>query len=258
MFGAEKFIIGMLHLPALPGSPLNKLEFDAVIDWVLEDAKALTEGGVHALMMENFGDMPFYPDHVPPHTVAYMSAAAMEVKRQFKLPLGINVLRNDVESALGIAAAVAAEFVRVNVHVGARLTDQGLIEGRAYETVRYRKALGSAIKIFADVDVKHSAPLADSDLETEVEETIGRGCADAVIVSGSATGRQTSLEDLKIAKAAAGDAHVIAGSGVDASNVAAILGVADAVIVGTSLKRDGVTTNPVDAARVRAFMQAVK
>jgi membrane complex biogenesis BtpA family protein len=258
MFGTEKPILGMLHLPALPGSPHNKLDMDRILDWVLEDAKALVDGGIHGLIIENFGDIPFYPQQVPPHTVAFMAALGLEVKRQFHRPLGINVLRNDAESALAIAAATSAEFVRVNVHTGARLTDQGLIEGAAHRTLRYRKLLGADIKIFADVDVKHSAPIAVRELKVEVEELVDRGCADAVIVTGSATGLETSIEDLKTVKAAAGGTHVIAGSGVTADNVAAVLKIADGVIVGTSLKRGGLTVNPVDPDRVRALMEAAR
>jgi membrane complex biogenesis BtpA family protein len=187
-----------------------------------------------------------------------MTALGVEVKRQFNRPLGINVLRNDAESALAIAAAVSAEFIRVNVHVAARVTDQGLLEGTAHRTLRYRKLLGSNTKIFADVDVKHSAPVAARDLRVEVEELVGRGCADAVIVTGSATGAETSMEDLKIVESASGSAHVIAGSGIDAQNIAATLRVADGVIVGTSLKRGGLTVNPVDPDRVRGLMEAVR
>jgi membrane complex biogenesis BtpA family protein len=248
----------MLHLPALPGSPQNKLDMDAILDRVLEDAKTLVDGGLHALVIENFGDIPFYPQQVPPHTVAFMTALGVEVKRQFNRPLGINVLRNDAESALAIAAAVSAEFIRVNVHVAARITDQGLLEGTAHRTLRYRKLLGSNTRIFADVDVKHSAPVAARDLRVEAEELVGRGCADAVIVTGSATGAETSMEDLKIAKSAVGSAYVIAGSGIDARNIAATLRVADGAIVGTSLKRDGITVNPVDPDRVHALMEAVR
>lgn len=256
MFGSDKPVIGMLHVPPLPGSPQNKLDFDHILDWVLEDAKTLAAGGVHALLIENFGDAPFYPRRVPPHTVAFLTALAVDVKHQFNLPLGINVLRNDAESALAVAAAVSAEFIRVNIHTGARLTDQGVIEGRAHETLRYRKLLGTNTQIFADVDVKHSAPLSPRDLKVEVEELIQRGGADAVIVTGSSTGREASMDDLKAVKAAAGTACVIAGSGVDERNVSKILRVADAVIVGTALKRDGITGNPVDPARVRAFQSS--
>jgi hypothetical protein len=258
MFPVRKPVIGMLHIPALPGSPENKLALNAIKDWVLTDANALAGGGTDGLMIENFGDVPFYPRQVPPHTVAYMTALAGEVRRRFELPLGINVLRNDSASALAIAAAVAADFIRVNIYTGARLTDQGLIQGTAHETLRYRKLLGCGVKVFADVDVKHSAPLADRELADEVEEIVSRGCADAIIVTGSATGRQAALEDLKTARKAAGGAPVIAGSGVDLMNLASVLEFADGLIVGTSFKQDKVTTHPVEIERVRAFMTAVR
>jgi membrane complex biogenesis BtpA family protein len=253
-----KPIIAMLHVPALPGSPQNTLDFEVILEWVLNDAETLAGAGIDGWIVENFGDAPFYPQHVPPHTVAFMTAIGSEVKRRFSVPLGINVLRNDAQSAIAIAAAVDAEFIRVNVHTGARLTDQGVIEGKAHETLRYRKSLGSDVKIFADVDVKHSAPLAARALEDEIEEMVSRGCADAVIVTGTATGKQTAFEDLQKAKRAAGQTPVFAGSGVDAANVAAVLNIADGVIVGTALKKDGVTPNAVDPDRVAQFMQRVR
>jgi membrane complex biogenesis BtpA family protein len=247
----------MLHVPALPGSPRNELTFTHIVDWVLKDAVALTAGKVDALLLENFGDAPFYPTRVPPHTVAFMTALGNEVQRVCALPLGINMLRNDAESALAVASAVGAQFVRVNVHTGVRVTDQGIIQGSAHETLRYRRFLGADVRIFADADVKHSAPVAARGLKIEIDELVSRGGADAVIVTGDATGGVTSLEDLRIAKAAAGQTPVLAGSGVDAGNVAAVLKIADAVIVGTAFKRDGLTTNPVDADRVRKIVEAV-
>ncbi len=187
-----------------------------------------------------------------------MTTLAGEVRRRFKLPLGINILRNDPASALAVAAAVAADFIRVNIHTGARLTDQGMIQGTAHKTLRYRKLLGGDVKIFADVDVKHSAPVAARELGDEVEEIVSRGGADAIIVTGSATGRQTAHRDLKTAKQAAGGAPVIAGSGVDLMNMEAVLDIADGLIVGTAFKLDSVTTNPVESERVRTFMAAVR
>jgi membrane complex biogenesis BtpA family protein len=206
------------------------------------------------MILENFGDVPFYPRRVPAHTVAFMTALALEVRRSFDLPLGINVLRNDAESAIAIAFAAGAQFVRVNIHSGARVTDQGLIEGRAHKTLRYRKLLGCGLKIFADADVKHSAPLGARDLKDEVEELIGRACADAIIVTGRATGRRTAVADLKAAKEAAGTIPVFAGSGVASSDVAEVLKTADGLIVGTAFKFDEITTRPVDVERVRKFI----
>jgi membrane complex biogenesis BtpA family protein len=258
LFAVSRPVIGMLHIPALPGAPQNSLDFDSIMHWVVSDAEALTAGGVDGLMIENFGDAPFYPQHAPPHTTAFMTALGREVRRRFDAPLGINVLRNDSRSAIAIAAAVKAQFVRVNIHTGARVTDQGLIQGMAHRTLRYRKLLGCDVKILADAAVKHSAPLAARPLRDEVEELVSRGCADAVIVTGSATGREPLLEDLETAKTAAGGTPVFAGSGADLKNAAAILDAADGLIVGTAFKRGGVTSNPVESERVRTFMDAVR
>jgi membrane complex biogenesis BtpA family protein len=258
IFKAEKPVIGMLHLAPLPGSPANTADLNVIRQTTLRDAEALVSGGVDGLMLENFGDTPFYPTRVPPHTVAFMTVLGREIGAAFPVPLGINVLRNDARSALAIAAAVGAAFIRVNVHTGARVTDQGVIEGAAHRLLRYRKLLESSVKIFADVAVKHSAALAPYDLASEVIDTVLRGRADAIIVSGSATGQETRLEDLNVAKDAAMNSPVLVGSGVNPKTLHAMLARADGLIVGTAFKKDGVTTNPVDRSRVRAFMKAVK
>ncbi len=252
-------VIGMLHLPALPGSPLSRESLNKICELMMADAKALTEGGVDALMMENFGDVPFYPGRVPAHVVAMMTRVALEVTRISSLPLGINVLRNDGVSALSIAKAVGAKFIRVNVLTGARVTDQGLIQGIAHDLLRARTDLcATDIKIMADVDVKHSAPLASRLIEDEVEDTVKRGLADAIIVSGAGTGKPVNLEKLaKVAKASA-SAPVVLGSGVTAENISSLLPHAWGFIVGTSLKFDGDVAKPVDVSRVKKLMAACR
>ncbi|GBC78537.1 hypothetical protein HRbin08_02033 [bacterium HR08] len=257
IFGVEKPVIGMLHAPALPGAPGFEGDWERVRARVLADAEALAEGGVEGFLLENFGDAPYYPRRVPPHTVAFLTALGQEVKRAFAKPLGVNVLRNDARSALAIATAIGAEFIRVNVFMGARVTDQGVIEGVAHLLLRDRATLGSVVKVFADVAVKHSAPLAPRDLAQEVLETIERGRADAIILSGVATGQETSPERIREAKAVARATPVLVGSGVTVENVADILRVADGVIVGTFFKQDGVVHRPVDVERVKAFMRVV-
>lgn len=255
LFATAKPVIGMLHAPALPGSPGNQLSLGAIRDFVLRDAEALAAGGAGGLILENFGDVPFYRNRVPPHTVAYLSVLAHAVRLAFPLPLGINVLRNDGHAALAVAAASGAAFVRVNVYTGARLTDQGILQGEAHELQRYRRMLGAKVLVFADVAVKHSAPIGARNLADEVEDTVERGLADAVIVSGAGTGKRTPMEEVRIAKAAT-RAPVLVGSGVDADNAAEVLATADGIIAGTALKVDGRTANPVDPARVTAFLQA--
>jgi membrane complex biogenesis BtpA family protein len=182
---------------------------------------------------------------------------AAEVKRRFELPLGVNVLRNDGLAALGVAAAVGARYIRINVFTGARVTDQGIVEGAAHLMLRERKLLGADIRIFADVAVKHSSPLGARPLEDEVEDTVRRAGADAVIVSGSATGKATASDDLRCAKLAAGAAPVLIGSGAEAEGLEEALRFADGLIVGSTLKEEGVVTNPVDRSRVTMFVRRV-
>jgi hypothetical protein len=251
-------VIGMVHLPPLPGSPGYGGRLDAVREAMLADAQALAAGGVHGLMIENFGDSPFYPRRVPAHVIAHMTALAAMLRERIDLPLGINVLRNDGRAALAIAHAVGAAFIRVNVLCGARVTDQGIVEGIAHHLLRDRAQLDAGdIKIMADVNVKHSAALAPRPIAAEVADTVGRGGADAVIVSGSATGEPIDMAELDTVRAAAGETGVWIGSGATVDNLASLRGKAAGLIVGSALKVDGRVNQRVDPQRVRRFMQAV-
>ena len=246
-------VIGMLHLPPLPGAPRYGGDLAKVRDFVLRDAEALAAGGVDALMIENFGDTPFYPGAVPAHVVAHMTALAGDVMRHFPLPLGINVLRNDGCAALSIAHALGAGFIRVNILTGARVTDQGLIQGIPHDLLRLRRTLdASNIRIFADVNVKHSAPLGAVALEDEVDDVIHRGGADALVVTGAGTGKTTDLDELKRVAGRAGQMPVYVGSGVNADTIGDFLQYARGVIVGTSLKTNGI----VDVNKVRTLVKA--
>lgn len=257
LFGTPKPVVGMLHLPPLPGSPGGSSTFEEVGGWLLRDVEALERGGVDGLLLENYGDAPFHPARVPSHTVAQMSVLAVAVRQATDLPFGISVLRNDGRAALSVASAAGGGYIRVNVWTGARVTDQGILEGEAHRVLRRRKLLGSDVAVFADVDVKHSAALGERSLGDQVEEALRRGGADAVIVSGDATGRPTKVGQVEEAKTAAGEAPVLVGSGVTAENVDALLSVADGVIVGTAFKEGGEVSNPVDRGRVRSIVSLV-
>ena len=257
LFRSPQPVLGMLHAPPLAGSPRYGGDSVKVRDTVLRDAEALVEGGVHGLLLENFGDAPFWPRRVPAATVAHMTALAAEIARSFSIPLGINVLRNDAQSALAVAHAAGARFIRVNILCGARVTDQGLIQGVAARLLRDRAELRAEVRILADVDVKHSAPLAARPIEEEAEETLHRGGADALIVSGTATGRPADAATLGRVRAAAGGSPVFVGSGVTADSAAEYLQHADGIIAGTWLKRDGLVANPVDPDRVKALVGRV-
>ena len=254
----KKIVIGMLHLPALPGAPLSKLKLDAIRDFVSRDLAAFLEGGVDGLMMENFGDVPFYPGRVPEAVAEQMTMIAADIRKQTELPLGINVLRNDGLSALTIAHEAKANFVRVNVLSGARVTDQGIIQGIAHDLLRERARLkAEAIKIFADVDVKHSAPLAVRPLKDEVDDLIERALADAIVVSGAGTGKATDLNKVRDVKRFAAETPVFVGSGVTPETIRDFAA-ADGFIVGTAVKQDGVVSFPVESTRVKALMAAIR
>jgi len=254
-------VIGMLHLPPLPGSPRYGGGLEAITRHVLRDAEALATGGVHGLMLENFGDVPFYPGRVPAHVVAHMTAIACQVRQRFALPLGINVLRNDGQSALAVAHAAGAQFIRVNVLCSARVADQGVIGAIAHDLMRDRTMLGAGVKVLADVDVKHSAPLAARALADEAADTLLRGLADGLIVSGSGTGKGTDpahVEAAQSAARAAGDFPVFVGSGVTADTIGAFLPHADGFIVGTAFKPNGDPQQPIDPDRVKSLMAALR
>jgi membrane complex biogenesis BtpA family protein len=257
LFSAPLAVIGVVHLPPLPGAPGCMQPMPKIEAWVLRDTEALLSGGVHGLIVENFGDAPYFPNRVPPETVAHMTALAARIRSQCDLPIGINVLRNDAIAGLAIAAAVGAQFVRVNVHTGARLTDQGIIQGKAHTVLRLRKRLGSDVKIFADVAVKHSAPLGARPLGAEVADTVQRGRADAIIVSGEGTGEPTAVTTLREAKTFASETPVLVGSGVSLDNLEDMVRYADGLIVGTAFKEDGVVSSPVSQARVRRLVARV-
>lgn len=257
IFKAKKPIIGMVSLGSLPGCR-SCLGYDMVLKHALVDAEALVGGGVDGLMIENSGDTPFYPENVPPHVVSFMSIILWEIKKKHDLPVGVNVLRNDVRSAIGIASATGAEYLRANVHVGCVATDQGLIQGKAYRTIRYRSVLNSDVAILADVRVKHGKALYDAPLAQLARDTFHRGMADALIVTGPEVGVEAKLDDLIEVKKAAPQAPVLVGSGVTPMNIKKFLEHSDGAIVGTFLKKDGNISNPVDADRVRMLMRAAR
>jgi hypothetical protein len=231
---------------------------DRILERALADAKALSAGGLDAVLVENFGDAPFFPDRVPPETVAALAVCVREVARSAGCPVGVNCLRNDARAALGVAAATGAAFVRINVHTGVYATDQGLLEGRAHETLRVRAALGVDAKILADVHVKHAEPLGAISIGRAAADAAGRGLADVLVVTGPATGRAAALDDLRAVREAAPGVPLLVGSGLDASNARTFLALADGAIVGSALEEEGSAGNPVDPERVRRFVEAAR
>jgi uncharacterized protein len=258
IFNTTQPTIGVVHLLPLPSSVRWGGSLSAIIDRAEQEAVALVSGGVDGIIIENFFDAPFPKNRVDPAVVSAMTTIVLRLMELVSIPIGINVLRNDSLSGMAIASCTGAAFIRVNVLSGVMATDQGLIEGCAHELLRYRRELGSNVKIMADVLVKHANPLSSADLTTAVRETIDRGLADAVIVSGVSTGNPPSLTDLKLAKAAAGSTPVIIGSGANWENIATLMHSADGVIVSSALKRHGKIENSIDPIRVSQFVEAMQ
>ena len=226
--------------------------------FAVREAQTLEAGGADAIIVENFNDVPFRRGPVDAHTVAAMTGICIAVRDAVDCEVGVNVLRNDALAALGIAVASGASFIRVNIHTGAMATDQGLIQGQADETLRVRRSLGAErIEIFADVLVKHAVPLGSYDIHEAVKDATLRGLADAVIISGSATGKAALADEVMAASAEAGSTPVYVGSGVTVENVAEFIPLAAGVVVGTWLKHDRQVSNPVDIERVRAMRRAL-
>ena len=248
-------------MPPLPGAPRFDGSMTRILDYAERQLGALVEGGADGVIVENFHDVPFYPDQVPPETTAAMSAIARELVRATSLPIGVNVLRNDAHSALAVAVASGARFVRVNVHTGVAVSEQGMLHGQSHHTLRIRAALRADVAIFADVGVKHAAPLAGRGLVAETVDNTERGLADALIVSGERTGSITSPEDLRAVKDRS-PAPVLIGSGATVHNVGD-LAEADGFIVGTHFKAGGDVDTAtglrlIDPARVSAFVREVR
>lgn len=255
---ARPAVIGMVHLLTMEDQGTIGL----AVERAVSDAAVMIDAGIDAMIVENFGDSPFYPGSVPSHTIAGICRAVLAVRERAgslgrPIPVGVNVLRNDALGALGIAAATGAEMVRVNVHAGAMLTDQGIIQGRAHESVRYRDRTCPPCAIWADVRVKHAAVLAPRAVEDEVSDLAFRGRADAVIVSGDRTGGRPDLALLQITRAALGHHPLLLGSGVTPDLIHELSVPVQGLIVGSYLKTAGDVSQKVDAKRVALLLDAV-
>jgi uncharacterized protein len=253
-------LVGVIHLPPLPGSPRSSLTMRSLRSRTAEDALSLASAGFDAVLIENFGDAPFYRDAVPPETVAAMAVLAEVARGASGLPLGVNVLRNDAAAALAVAAATDARFIRVNILSGARVADQGIIQTDAARLLRMRRHLDAThVSIIADVGVKHSSPLGacgDEAVAAEAVEVVERALADVVIVTGTRTGAEVDLGLLASVRGAVRGHPVWLGSGVRADTAAQWAGLADGAIVGSALREGGLPGGPVDPALALNFARA--
>ncbi|WP_108262488.1 BtpA/SgcQ family protein [Mangrovicoccus ximenensis] len=261
IFGRPKALIGMVHCPAFPGAPRYRgAAVDSLYDTCMRDAEALVAAGFHGLIIENHGDIPFSkPDDIGYETAAFLSVITDRIRRALGVPLGINVLANAPIPAIATAVAGGAAFVRVNQWANAYVANEGFMEGRAAEAMRYRAALrADGVKIFADSHVKHGAHAITADRSVEeLTRDLAFFDADCVIATGNRTGDSAATEEIRTI---GGATHlpVLVGSGVTEANVCEILGLTSGVIVASSLKEGGVWWNPVDPARAAAFVKTAQ
>ncbi len=257
LFGRRKAVIGVIHCLPLPGSPgYEGQPMEELAAHAVSEATRYRDGGVDGLIVENHGDIPFSkPEHLGPETAACMAVLTDRVCRAVGLPTGVNVLANGAIQALAVAKAAGASFVRVNQWANAYVANEGFVEGPAGLATRYRAMLhGRAIRVFADVHVKHGAHAITADRSIpELARDVEFFDADVAIATGQRTGDAVTPEELRTIAGGTG-LPVVVGSGVTPDNVGDILSVADGVIVASFLKRDGVWWNEVDPDRLRAFM----
>ncbi len=256
LLGAPRALIGMVHVGALPGTPSAHHAVERLVQLALAEARMFHETGFTAIAIENMHDRPYLKSGVGPEVTAAMTAIGYEIKRHTGLPLGVQVLAGANREAIAVAHACGAEFVRVEGFVYAHVADEGLIEACAGELLRYRRSIGAErVRVFADIKKKHSSHAITADVSlAETARAAEFSLADAVIVTGKATGEPTEPADLH-------DVHgatrlpVLVGSGLSPANLATYAA-ADGFIVGSSLKQGGVWSQPLDVVAVRAMAAA--
>lgn len=253
LFPGQKPIIGMVHLLPLPQTPGFAGSIDAIFERAESDAAALIDAGVHGLIIENFGDEPYLIGEPTPAQLAVMASVATTIRAMSDRPLGINVQFNAWEAEMALAYACGAQFVRVEVFVDNVLTAQGNVAPCSAQITRYRKMLGATdIQLWADVQTKYTRNLIPQPLKQSARDAQLAG-ADALIVTGAATGQATPLDAVAEVKGVV-DIPVLVGSGTTAANVAEVLAQCDGAIVGSALKEGGLAQNPVSPERAAGFM----
>ena len=249
-------LIGMIHVQALPGTARGRRRVEEIVEQAVAEAREYRAAGFHGLLIENMHDRPYLRVAVGPEITAAMTAVGREVRRAVALPLGVQVLAGANREALAVALACGAAFVRVEGFVFAHVADEGVIESCAAELLRYRRAIGAdAVRIFADVKKKHSSHALTADVDlVETARAAEFFLADGVIVTGAATGRAAEPEEVEAVRDAVA-VPTLVGSGIDAGNLHRFAA-ADALIVGSAAKRDGLWSNPLDPARATALARA--
>jgi len=256
IFNASRALIGVIHVEALPGTPANQCDVSAIAASAVAEARIYAAAGFHGLMIENTHDRPYLKRSVGPEISTAMAVIGAEVRRAVSLPLGIQILAGANLPALAVAHACGASFVRVEGFVFAHVADEGVIESSAGELLRYRRVIGASnVRVFADIKKKHSAHAITADVDiVETARAAEFFQADGVIVSGVATGSAADAEEVRAVSQAVAIPTLV-GSGITPENLSGFAA-AQGFIVGSSVKRDGVWSSPLDEGRVRAVVRA--
>lgn len=255
----KKPLIGMLHVPALQGTPKSALSMNEIIEHVVTEAVALQKAGFHALMIENMHDIPYVKPPASPVVTAAMTAVALKVREQVSLPLGVQILCGANREALSVAIASSADFIRVEGFVYGHLGDEGYIDSCAGDLLRYRKAIGAEhIAVLTDIKKKHSAHAMTQDVSlAETAHAAEFFLSDGLIVTGVSTGEEAKISDLKEAKDGCA-LPVYIGSGITADNLKTYFLDASGFIIGSSIKKEGHWANPLCESRMANVVSARK
>ncbi len=255
----SKQIIGMLHLAALPGSPRHSLSVAQITELALREAALYQAAGLDSLLLENMHDIPYLNRQAPEETLAALAIIAARLRTETELPLGLQILAGANKAALAVAHCAALDYIRAEGFVFGHLADEGYMDSDAGEILRYRRNLGAErIKIFTDIKKKHSAHTLTADVSlAETAKAAEFFLSEGLIITGSSTGEPCSTEDL-ISVRQASQLPILIGSGVTEANLPEYWPLADAFIVGSHFKEEGLWSRPVSPERVKAFMQKVQ
>ncbi|HET6863408.1 MAG TPA: BtpA/SgcQ family protein [Pyrinomonadaceae bacterium] len=258
-FLKAKPVIGVIHVGALPGTPRSSSKVSQLVDAARIEANIYRDAGIDGLIIENMHDVPYLRGEVGPEVVAAMTAIGSEVKSASGLPVGIQILAGANIEAMAVAHAAGLDFIRAEGYAYAHIADEGFIQASAAKLLRYRRLIGAEnVQVWTDIKKKHSAHAITADVSLgETAETVEFMGADAVIVTGNATGRPPNSEDVKEAKANCG-LPVLLGSGISEENISHFYEDADGFIIGTSFKVDGLWSNTVDSSRVESFLKTMR
>ncbi len=257
LFAGRKAIIGMIHVPALPGTPLGSLKINDIIGKALAEADIYARHGLDALLLENMHDLPYMKQNVGPEITAVLTSVACALKREFPLPMGIQILAACNREALAVALAADLQFIRAEGFVFGQVADEGYIDSCAGPLLRYRRSIGAEhIAILTDIKKKHSAHVITSDISLgETAATAEFFLSDGLVITGSATGKAVNPSDLNEARNQAG-LPLIIGSGITAENLPDYWSLADGFIVGSYLKEKGLWSNPLSEQRISRLLEA--